>query len=175
VAGYVLFAMLSMAGGIFASALVGSLGKQFAIGKLWLVLFVAAGVVRIFFVQLLPANFNAGLGILMLFAALSAASNIIFSTMLQKLPPKDMIARISTLNTTVFAIFVALGALVGGVIGRAVPNVDLIFMAQGVVYVVLGAALYAVPSVRRLPKIDDIHRAADPPAAPPFDEDTEDA
>ena len=84
-----------------------------------------------------------------------------YRTLEQKIPPKDMVGRIDTMTTTIIAIIVALGALVGGFIGRVVPDITYIFIAQGVIIVLIGIYFICVPAIQKLPKMDDIAREGD--------------
>ena len=77
------------------------------------------------------------------------------------MPPKSMVGRIDTLTTTCFALMGALGALLGGIVGRLVTNVDNIFIFQGYMYVVFGVLIIFIPAVRKIPKMDDIERGAE--------------
>ena len=57
------------------------------------------------------------------------------------------------------AIFVAVGALVGGFLGNIVSVVDHIFILHGTSYAAIGVFIILVPSVRRLPKINEIGKS----------------
>jgi len=166
--GYILISVVSMVGGLIASSLVGTLGKKFKVGQMMLVLFVLTGVSRVAFALLLPESFYGALVIVVMFSTFVNASGIVYGSLEQKLPPKDMVGRVDTMSTTFLAIFVALGALSGGFIGRVVPNVAYILITQGILIVLTGMYLILVPAVRKLPKIDDISRTNED-----FDVDTE--
>ena len=154
--GYIIFSIVGMTGGLAASFFMGKFGPRFKIGMLLLVLSALSGAARIAFALLVPVHYHAGLVVLFLYIALLACMMVAIGTLWQKLPPKDMVGRAGTLNTTAAALFVALGALAGGVVGRLVPVVDYIFIAQGVAIMVIGLAMWLVPAVRKLPKIDEI-------------------
>ena len=154
--GYVVIGVVGMAGGLLASSLVGMFGKSFKIGQLLLVLFALAGGARIGFVHFLPENYHRGLGMLLLFAALNTATGIVFQSLGQKIPPKDMVARVDTLSTSVVAIFVSLGALAGGFMGSIVSDIRDIFVYQGISFIIIGVLIFLVPAVRKLGKVNDI-------------------
>ena len=156
VQGYIVFALVGLVGGLIASSLIGVLGKRFRVGLLLFVLYISAGVMRIIFVYALPETYLLGLGVLFLFSVLSSASGVVYGSMEQKLPPKDMVGRIDTLTTTFIAIAVTFGALVGGFLGRIVPVIDHVFIYQGVSYMVIGVFLILIPKVRKLPKFNEI-------------------
>ena len=157
VQGYVLFALVGLIGGLIASYLIGAFGKRFRVGLLLFALYIFAGVMRIVFVYILPETYLFALGVLFLFSVLSSASGVIYGSMEQKLPPKDMVGRIDTLTTTFIAIAITLGALIGGLMGRIISAVDHIFVYQGVSYMVIGVFLILIPKVRKLPKFRDIN------------------
>jgi len=149
--GYIVFGIMGMIGGIVASILMGALGEKLKVGRLLFVLMLLAGAIRIVFVQVLPLSFAGALIILIFYAAFSSSAGIIFSSLKQTIPPKDMVGRVTTISTTFAAIAVAIGALVGGFLGSIVPVVDHIFIFHGISYVVIGVYIILVPSVRKLP------------------------
>jgi len=157
--GYVLMLFFALIGGVLASSFVGTLGKKFKIGKMAAVLFVLAGIGRIVFVYILPTNQTFAYVLLVLYGMVGSAVMLIFFNMRQKMPKKNMVGRVETMHTTFMAIAVALGALFGGFLGDIVPVVDDIMTGQGVFYIVLGLVVLALPSMRKLPPIDEIKRA----------------
>jgi len=159
VQGYVIFTVVGMIGGIVASAFIGRMGNKFKIGYFLAAMLVLRGISRVSFVYILPEHYHAGLASLLLFMALSSSVSILYVSLEQKLPPKDMVGRIDTLTTTFFALMGAVGALLGGAVGRLVAHVDHIFIFQGYTYVVFGVLIILIPAVRKLPKMDEIERA----------------
>jgi len=157
--GYIVFGVMGMLGGIAASYFVGIFGKRFKVGQLLFATFVIAGVLRIIFVHVLPVDYTRGLAVLVLYAAMGSASGIVFQSLEQKIPPKDMVGRVDTISTTVVALFITIGALVGGFLGSIVPVVDHIFIYQGISYIVIGAFVILVPGIRKLPKMNEIEKA----------------
>jgi len=157
VQGYIVFAVIAIIGGIVASVFTGVLGNKFKVGRLATVLLMIAGIVRIIFAHVLPLNFAGALAILIFYSTFSTSTSIIFSSLKQKIPPKDMVGRVSTISTTYVAIFVAIGALMGGFLGSIVPAVDHIFIYQGVSYLVVVVFMILIPSVRKLPSIEKIN------------------
>jgi len=156
--GYIVVAVIGMVGSIIASALVGVLGKKFKIGHMYFMFFLVAGIARIVFAIVLPDSFRGSLVAVVIFATFMSAAGIVYRTLEQKIPPKDMVGRVDTMTTTFFAISVALGALAGGFIGRIAPNVAYIVIAQGGIIILASVYYLLVPSIRKLPKIDDIVR-----------------
>ena len=154
--GYVVFTLMVLIGAIIGSYFTGILGNKFKVSNLIFALIMLAGVVRIIFALAVPFHLIAGLVTVIIYAALTNAVSIVFSSLNQKVPPKDMVGRVSTISTTFAAIFVALGAFVGGFLGSIVADVGHIFIYQGVSYLVIGLLIMFVPSIRRLPKMDDI-------------------
>ncbi|MCL2169406.1 MAG: MFS transporter [Defluviitaleaceae bacterium] len=159
--GYILLAIMGVVGGIFASSLVSAVGKKVRVGWLIFTLFVLAGAVRVVFVLLLPAHFIGGLGVLIVYTALGGMLNMVHLSLRQRIPKKDMVGRVQTISTTVAAIFVAIGSLVGGFLGSIIPVVDHIFIYQGIAYAVIGFVVILVPSVRKLPTINEMKKDED--------------
>ncbi|MCL2353015.1 MAG: MFS transporter [Defluviitaleaceae bacterium] len=156
--GYILLTLMGLIGGIAASYFVGIFGSRLKVGKLIFVLFAIAGMVRVVFALVLPHHYIGGLAVLVLYAALGGSLNIVFQSLRQKLPPKDMVGRIETISTTLSAVFLAIGALIGGFLGNALPVVDHIFIYQGIAYTVIGIIVILVPKIRKLPKMNDIQK-----------------
>ena len=155
---YILLAVIGMVGSIFASMVVGPLGKKFKVGQLLLVFYLFAGVARIFFALVLPLSFITALGITIVIAVALDAVGVVQNTLEQKIPPKDMVGRVDTMDTTLRAIFTALGALAGAFIGQVVSDVAYIFIAQGLIMSLTAIYIILIPAVRKLPKFNDIAR-----------------
>jgi len=153
--GYVLFSLMMLIGGIIASYFVGMLGNKFSLGKFVFTLFVIAGATRILFALIVPLHLIGALITTVFYAAIITAIGIVFESLIQKIPPKDMVGRIDTLSTTFSSIFVALGAFAGGFLGNIVPDTGHIFIYQGVSLAVIGIFIISVPSIRKLPKMDE--------------------
>jgi len=154
--GYIIFAMAGLLGGILASAIIGTLGNKISIGWLICGLFVMAGGMRIVSTLVIPVSYWYGLGTTVLYAILGTALSTVKSTLFQKTPPKDMVARVNTIQTTFVAIFATIGALFGGFLGNVVADVGQVFIYQGIVYVVIGLMIILVSSIRKLPKMNEI-------------------
>jgi len=154
--GYIVFGIMALIGGILASVIASALGSKFKVGWLVFVLMLIAGGIRITFVQVLPLSFAGALIILIFYAAFSSSIDIIFTSLGQRIPPKDMVGRVSTISTTFAAVFVAVGALLGGLLGNIVADAGHIFIFHGISYGVVGLFILLVPSVRKLPKMNEI-------------------
>ena len=157
--GYVLYALVSLLGGVAASSLVGKLGNKFKIGAFVFVLFVLTGIARIIFTIAVPIDLVFGLITMVFYAGVGTAVGIIYSSLEQKTPPNDMVGRVGTISSTFSAIAATIGALAGGFLGSIVSNVAHIFIFQGVSYILIGILLILVPSVRKLPIMDGIKKA----------------
>jgi len=157
--GYVLFTLASLVGGVAASYFVGIMGKKFKLGKLIFVLLVFTSAVRITFALVVPTQYIGGLVAMAVYSAIATAVSIIFGSMNQKIPSNDMVGRIDTMTSTFTAIAATFGALAGGFIGSIVQDAGRIFIFQGASYVVIGVLLMFVPSIRKLPKMNDIKKA----------------
>lgn len=154
--GYVVFTMTALVGGILASSLMGFLGKNFKTGWMISVLFAIAGVARILFAFVLPHSYAGGLATMVVYATLGSALGIIMMSLRQRIPQKDMVGRVDTITTTFSSIAITVGALVGGFLGSAVADVANVFMYQGIALVTISLFTILVPSIRKLPKINDI-------------------
>ncbi|MCL2855635.1 MAG: MFS transporter [Defluviitaleaceae bacterium] len=156
--GYIVFAMTSLVGGIVASALMGALGKKVKAGHLIFVLYIVSGAIRIVFAHVLPHSYAGGLVTMVFYATLGSALGITISSLQQRMPQKDMVGRVGTLSNTFGSIAFTLGALVGGVLGGIVADTAHVFIYQGITYIVIGLFIILIPSVRKLPKINDLKK-----------------
>ncbi|MCL2404415.1 MAG: MFS transporter [Defluviitaleaceae bacterium] len=154
--GYIVLSALAAVGGVIGSYIGAIVGPKLELSKIFVLCFVAAGAVRILFVYVIPDNFIRALLIFALYAGLVGTVNIFFHTLIQKLPPKDAIGRISALNTSLLGVAAAIGALVGGLAGNLFSCVDTVFILQGATYIVIGLCLCLSRRVRALPKIGDV-------------------
>jgi len=156
--GYILFTLMGLVGGVIGSGLAGKLGNQFKLGQFIFVLFICAGVVRVIFAFVVPLHLIGGLITIVFYLALMEIVDVIFTSLNQKIPPKDMVGRVNAISTTCVALAVMIGALLGGFLGSVVPAVEYIFMFQGINYVIIGLFILLVPSIRRLPKMNEIKK-----------------
>jgi len=156
--GYIVIAMMSLIGGILASGFIGTVGKKFSVGKLVVILLIIQGVLRVIYVMVLPLHMIGGFAILVFYGMMGSSIGILFQSLRQKLPPKDMVGRVATINTTLVAILVALGSLAGGFLGTIVPVVDHILIYQGAAYILFGIIVLCMPAIRKLPPINNIER-----------------
>ncbi|MCL1788660.1 MAG: MFS transporter, partial [Defluviitaleaceae bacterium] len=154
--GYIILTALAMVGGLIGSYISRILSPKFEVWKILVACFILAGIVRIIFVNVIPQDFSRALWLYVLYVGLGSTFGMFFHTLMQKLPPKPMIARVNTITTSLFSAVGALGALLGGLLGMLVSNVDTIFIIQGVSYIVIGVAMCLSKPIRTLPKIDEI-------------------
>jgi len=161
--GYIILSVVLMVGSLIASFLVVPLSKKFKVSLLLAALYLFAGASRIVFALVLPISFIAAIAITIVNALFLASLGMVEGTLSQKIPPKDMVGRVDAMKTSFVAISVALGALAGGIIGQVVSDVAHIFLAQGAIVLVASLYYILVPSIRRLPKIDDIVRDGENP------------
>jgi len=156
--GYIILAMVGLLGGIIASSIMNALGKKIGAGYLMGILFMLTGILRIPFAFVLPISFAGGMVIAVLFSAVGNAVGILSGSLNQKIPPKDMVGRVNTLETTILAAAIAAGALPGGFFGRLLGDATWLIVLQGLVMIGTGIFVLMVPSVRKLAKVDDIQR-----------------
>ena len=159
--GYIILTFAGLAAGLFASILAGLIGEKFRVGLLVCIVMIVSGVIRVFYAYVLPLSLIGGLVLVFVYAIIRNYSVMIESSLIQRSTPKDMIARVNTVHSTCYAIFGALGALAGGVVGSIVATVDHVFVLQGIVYIAIGFVMILIPSIRRLPRINEMKGADD--------------
>ena len=156
--GYILFSLMGLVGGVIGSSFAGKLGNKLKLGQLIFGLFIFAGIVRVLFAFIVPLNYIGGLVTVLFYLAIMVTVNVIFTSLNQKIPPNDMVGRVNAISRTCVAIAVMIGALLGGYLGSVVPDIGYIFIFQGINYVVIGLLILIVPSIRRLPKMNEIKK-----------------
>jgi len=154
--GYIILTALAMVGGILGSYISRIVGAKLEVWKIFVACFILAGIARIVFVNVIAQDFSRALWIYILYIGLGSTIGMFFRTLMQKLPPKHMIARVNTITTSLFSVTSALGALLGGLLGTLIANVDTVFIIQGISYIVIGVCICLTGPIRKLPKIDDV-------------------
>ena len=154
--GYVVLTVATLAGGLVASILAGNMGDKFRVGILVCFMWILAGVLRIGFAYALPVSYIGSLAIIFGYFVIFGFSRIVRATLIQKTPKENMVARVGTVHTTFLSVSGALGALAGGFIGYAVTSLAHVFVLYGVVYILLGVVLLLSPSIRKLPRVNEI-------------------
>jgi len=155
-AGYLILVALGVAGGLLGPVFVRFLAPRFSLAKIFTIGIAAVGITRIFFVHIIDDDLSLALLIFVLSAGMSNAISIFSQTLMQKLPPKSMLARIDTTETTLHSIAGAIGALLGGLAGLYLPRVDMVFYIQGVSYIFIAVILGMSGHIRGLPMINDV-------------------
>ncbi|MCL2593156.1 MAG: MFS transporter [Defluviitaleaceae bacterium] len=154
--GYIILSAFALAGGVVGSYISRIVETKFELWKLLVVGFILTGIVRIIFVRVIPNNFTRALLIYILYVGLGSMLGIFYGTLIQKLPPKHLIGRVATVFTSLVAIAIAIGAIIGGLAGTLLPDVDMVLIIQGCSYIVIGLCLCLSGRIRKLPKISDI-------------------
>ena len=152
------FVLLGVAilGSVLGSVVIGILGQKFNTWTILFVCFVLAGVSRIIFVSIIADDFTRSLFVHAFYICVGAAVGILFETLTQKLPPKRLVARISTIVASLMGLSSAFGALLGGIMGTLIPDIDMIFVIQGVSYIAIGFFLCLLKPIRELPNMNDV-------------------
>ena len=153
---YIVLTAMALMGALMGAYISRLIGPRLEIWKVLFVCFVLAGIARILFVHVIADNFIRSLFIHAFYIGMGSTIGIFFNTLTQKLPPKRLVARVSTIITSLAGVTSAFGALLGGILGSIMPNIDMIFVLQGGVYVAIGIFICMSKKVRELPKIDDV-------------------
>ena len=154
--GYIVLSALALLGGLIGSIISRIIESKLELWKILVGCFVLAGASRIAFVNVIPNNLTRAILIYILYIGLGSAIGIFYGTLIQKLPPKNLIGRVDAVITSLSAVAAAVGALVGGLIGTLLSNIDTVFIIQGSSYIAIGIFLCFSRSIRRLPKISEI-------------------
>ena len=153
--GYILFSALALTGSMIGSIICRAVEAKYSLAKIFIGGFVVTGIIRILFVHVLPGHRTGGILLFVLYVGFASAIILFYQVVIQKLPPKNLISRVATANTSLSAIATALGALAGGVLG-AILEVNTVFIIQGASYVVIGMLLCFSKQVRSLPESSEL-------------------
>ena len=153
---YIILTAMALMGGLIGAYVSRIIGPRLEVWKVLFACFVLAGIARILFVHVIVDNFARSLIIHAFYIGMGSTIGIFFHTLTQKLPPKRLVARVSTIIVSLVGITSALGALLGGILGSILPNIDMIFVLQGGIYIAAGVIISMLKKVRALPKIDKV-------------------
>ena len=153
---YIVLTAMAMLGGMLGAYGARILGPKLVVWKYIALCFILAGAARILFINVIADNFSHALYVHILYIGISSTAGMAIGTLMQKLPPKHMIARVSAAETSLTGITSVLGAFLGGILGTIAANVDIIFVIQGIIYLLIGLGVCLSKSLRRLPKVDDV-------------------
>ena len=153
--GYILLAAVSMVGGVLGVYIARAVSVKLELFKIFVIGFIAMGAARIIFVHVIADDFRRALLILALYAGIVGAIGLLVHSLQQKILPKKILGRFFTIETTLLGLAAAIGSLVGGAAGRALPDVDTVFVIQGAAYILIGLGLCFSRHVRALGKIGD--------------------
>jgi len=154
--GYIVLSALALAGSLIGSFISRAVESKFELWKILVFVFGFAGATRIIFVNIIGDNFTRAILVYLLYVGLGSTIIIFYRALVQKLPPKNLISRVDTIITSLSAVAIAVGALMGGFLGTLLPNVDTVFIIQGCSYFAIGVFLYFSKTIRNLPKIGDL-------------------
>ncbi|MCL2286589.1 MAG: MFS transporter [Firmicutes bacterium] len=154
--GYIILSVIGLLGGLIGSYIARAIGAKYELSKIFTAGFLLMGIIRIIFIYVIQDSFTRSIWILALYVGLGAAIGIFFQSLQQKLLPEKIIGRVSTILTSLFSVAAALGSLLGGVMGSLLPNVDTVFIIQGVSYIVISLFMFLSVRIRKLPKISEV-------------------
>jgi len=159
---FLLLSFLAMMGGLAGSFICGAAENKYRLGTIFSASFVLSGVARVIFVFMLPDNFVRAVIPYIVYVGFATTVGMLFTIIIQKISPKNLVSRVTTITTSLSFVATAVGALVGGFMGT-VLDVDTMFFIQGGSYIAIGLLLYLSGSIRGLPKISELKGSEDDP------------
>ena len=154
--GYILLSALALVGGLVGTLVIGVFASKFNLGKFIVLTFIAAGIARIAFVQIIPDNTTRAIWVYVLYVGLASAIALLHKIIIQKTAPKELISRVDTTIISICAITGGAGALIGGYLGSELENINHIFLLQGASYIGIGILLLASKKLQSLPNIKNL-------------------
>ncbi|SEK96146.1 MFS transporter [Haloferax larsenii] len=149
--------MAAIAGGMLVGAAVASVFDDLPYGALSIGLFAVSGSLWLGAVTIswLPGT----VALLALATVPFGISNVVTMAMIQTLVPEDLLGRVMAAVGSLSTLMMPVGSALGGVLGDAV-GAGVVVGAGGVGLLFVAAYVFAVPSLRRLPAIDEIESLA---------------
>ncbi|MCL2399675.1 MAG: MFS transporter [Defluviitaleaceae bacterium] len=154
--GYVLLMIFGTLGGIAGPLISNPVGRKFRVPTIIIVGYLLAGASWFIFIKVATVSFWGAMPIMAIFGMIAVVITIFAQTLTQKLPPPQTVARVSTIKTSLYNIAAAIGALLGGFLGRTMANVNAILSLQSAAYVIIAVLLCFSVSIKALPKIKDV-------------------
>jgi len=154
--GYGLILSFTAIGSMIGSSMSGKVSKKIRIGIVLPVLFLLTGISwTLMFLSIEFSPYISGLFII-LAASMNGLVNILYSTLFQQLPPRDMIGRIHTLNMSLIACAIPIGSLLGGILCRYIPT-NFVFFLYGVSFLCISIFMLLSKDIRCLPNLNQIN------------------
>ncbi|UVE51304.1 MFS transporter [Haloferax larsenii] len=149
--------MAAIAGGMLVGAAVASVFDDLPYGALSIALFAVSGSLWLGAVTIswLPGT----VALLALATVPFGISNVVTMAMIQTLVPEDLLGRVMAAVGSLSTLMMPVGSALGGVLGDAV-GAGVVVGAGGVGLLFVAAYVLAIPSLRRLPAIDEIETLA---------------
>jgi MFS family permease len=151
---YVLFSFLALTGGMLGSFVCRLAEPKFKMWQILAACIIVAGAARIVFVHVIEDNFARAILMYLVYVGLGSVVGILYHVLIQKLPPKNLTARVYTATTSLSAGAAAVGAIAGGILGTHLSPDNVLFI-QGGAYIAIGALLCMSKSVRDLGQSSD--------------------
>ena len=142
----------SVEGMLIGSLMSQFVSKRYAIGKAMVLAYSFSGILWI--LTALSSSFSIYLSFI--FLVLSGipigATNVIYSSLFQIIPPENMIARVSSVSGSLITAAMPLGALIGGYIATLIGS-GLIIACNGLTIFLLSLYWLFNKKLRTLPKV----------------------
>jgi len=153
--GYMGLMFASLIGGMAGPSISHRLGRRFTLPKILVFCLIVEGAIRVVFVYAMGAELRHGLVAFGLAAAIASTTGVFWQTMMQKLPPENMLGRLQTLRITLYSTAGVLGALAGGWLGT-ILEINTPFILWGASVIVMGLSLLLSRPFRNLPKVNEL-------------------
>ncbi|MEK6190260.1 MAG: MFS transporter [Carnobacterium alterfunditum] len=146
----------SLSGGMmFGSILSDRLTSKISIGSLMFYGYSVSGLFWLVFAFFAAESIWISCIALALSGIPIGATNIVYYTLFQVIPEKDMIARLNTLTTSLITVAMPLGSVICGFLAEMFSS-ELILVMNGVMMIILGANWFILKDLRTMPKISEI-------------------
>ncbi|EOO64600.1 MFS transporter [Bacillus cereus group sp. MYBK163-2] len=152
---YGLLMTCSALGMLIGSLISEIITKKFTIGKAMIIGYSISGIMWILTALTSSVSIYLSFIFLILAGIPIGATNIIYVTLFQTLPPENMLARIAAVNESLLSAAMPLGSLIGGYIGTMIGS-KFVIASNGIAIIILSLYWLFNKKLRKLPKIDKL-------------------
>ncbi|SEO57548.1 Transmembrane secretion effector [Halogranum amylolyticum] len=145
--------MAAVAGGLLVGALVASWFEEWPLGRLTVALYAFSG--SLWLAAVASSSLVGTAGLLALALVPVGISNVIVVTMFQTMVPDDLLGRVMATIGSISTVAMPLGSAAGGLLADA-TSASYVVAGGGLGLLFVAVYVVAIPSLRRLPRADEL-------------------
>ncbi|MCL1995676.1 MAG: MFS transporter [Defluviitaleaceae bacterium] len=148
---YVLIVVAGTVGAALGAIIFGFMANRISLNLIIFLSFLLAGVFKILFIRgIEDGNLSRVLWMMALSAGFTSVISLLFHTLKQSMIKTDFLATANAMNTSLFQVMVAIGAVIGGFSNYIFYSIENVFFAQGIAFIVIGVLLFLSKPIKNL-------------------------